>query len=108
MLPLVLPDLENRHDPRVVELGGGLGLGVEAFDIAFIGELAGQDHLEGHGAVEADLAGPEDDAHAAAGQLPIDFVIAEVANAAAGSRLAVGAGLAAGRIRCDRRQLVLG
>ena len=51
-------------------------------------------------------AGLEDDAHAAAGDLAVDLVVAEVADAGAGCRLAVAAGLAGGRSRCDRRQLV--
>ena len=38
MLALVLADLEDRHDPRVVELGGSLGLGVEPFDLVLIGK----------------------------------------------------------------------
>ena len=99
MLALVLPDLEDRHDPRMVEVGGGLGLGVEPLDVVLIGKLAGQDHLEGDGAVEADLPGLEDDAHAAAGDLTVDLVVAEVAHAVAEGRLAVATGLAAGRIR---------
>ena len=40
---------------------------------------AGQDHLEGDEAVEADLPGLVDDAHAAAGDLLQHFVVAEVA-----------------------------
>ena len=46
MLALVLADLEDRHDPRMVEVGGRLGLGVEALDVGLVGELAGEDHLE--------------------------------------------------------------
>ena len=42
------------------------------------GELAGQDHLQGDDAVEADLPGPVDDAHAAAGDLLQQLVVAEV------------------------------
>ena len=45
-------------------------------------ELAGQDHLQGHDAVEADLPGLVDDAHAAAGDLLQQLVIAEVADGA--------------------------
>src|SRR5262249_31635939 len=84
MLALVLANLEDRYDPRMVEMRGGLGLGVEPFDIILIGELPGQDHLESTRAVQADLAGSEHHAHAAAGQLAVDLVIAKVADAAAG------------------------
>ena len=55
MLALVLADLEDRHDAWMVEVGGGLGLGVEAFDVGLVGELAGEDHLERDGPVQADL-----------------------------------------------------
>jgi len=30
MMPLVLPDLVNGHDVRMVQFGGGLGFGLEA------------------------------------------------------------------------------
>ncbi len=46
MLPLVLSHLENRDDPRMVKVGGSLGLGVEALDVCLVGKLSGQDHLE--------------------------------------------------------------
>ena len=81
MLALVLADLVDRHDARVVEVGGGLGLGVEPPDVGLVGELAGEDHLERDGPVEADLPGLVDDAHAAAGDLADDLVVAEVADA---------------------------
>ena len=47
-------------------------------DVGLVGELAGQDHLERDGAVEAHLPRLEDDAHAAAGDLADELVIAEV------------------------------
>ena len=81
MLAVVLADLEDRHDPRMVEVGGGLGLGVEAFDVGLVGELAGEDHLERDGPVEAHLPGLEHDPHSAAGDLADDLVVAEVADA---------------------------
>ena len=81
MLALVLADLEDRHDARMVEVGRRLGLDVEAADVGLVGELAGEDHLQRHRPVEAHLPGLEDDAHAAAGQLADDLVIAEVADA---------------------------
>ena len=52
MLPLVLADLEDRHDVWMVEQGGGLGLAVEAFVVGLGGQLPGQDHLHGHDAVQ--------------------------------------------------------
>ena len=66
----MLADLVDLHDVGVLQPGDGLGLGAEA------GQLlpspacaAGQDHLEGDEAVEPDLPGLVDDAHAAAAQL---------------------------------------
>ena len=90
MLALVLADLEDRHDARMVEVGRRLGLGVEALDVGLVGELAGEDHLERDGAVEADLPGLEDDAHAAAGDLADDLVVAEVADAGGFGRAGCG------------------
>ena len=90
MLALVLADLEDRHDPRMVEVGRRLGLGVEALDVGVVGELAGEDHLERDGPVEAHLPGLEDDTHAAAGELADDLVVAEVADAGGFGRAGCG------------------
>ncbi len=81
MLALVLANLEDRHDPRMVQVGGRLGLGMEALHVCVVGELTGEDHLERDCPVEAHLTGPEHHAHAAAGDLAEDFVVAEVADA---------------------------
>ncbi len=80
MLAIVRADLVDGHDVRVVEVGGGLGLGAEALHFRLGSETAGKDHLEGDDAVEADLPRLEDDAHAAAGDLFQQLVIAEVAH----------------------------
>ena len=82
MLPLVLADLEDRHDRRMVEVGGGLCLGVEALDVGVIRELTGQDHLQRDLAIEASLPRLEINAHAAAGELADNLIVAEVANVA--------------------------
>ena len=60
---------------------GRLGLEIEAADRGLVGELAGEDHLQRDATVEAHLRGLEDDAHAPAGQLADDLVIAEAADA---------------------------
>ena len=103
MLALVLADLVDGHDARMIEVGGGLGLGVETFDVGFVGELAGEDHLERDGPVQADLARLEDDAHAAAGDLADDLVVAEVADPGGerqvGIRLAGGTEVGGGHVR---------
>ena len=46
------------------------------------GEFPGQDHLQGHDAVQAHLPGPVDHAHAAAGDLVEQLVVAEILDAA--------------------------
>ena len=79
-LPLVLADLVDGHDVRVVELGGGLGLGLEAPQVGRGGELAGENHFQGDDPVERRLPRLVDDAHAAAGDLFQQLVVAEQAS----------------------------
>src|SRR5262249_25285285 len=81
--PLVLADLVDRHDVRVVQLRRRLGLAAEALPLRLAGQLAVEDHLHRDGAVEADLAGLPDHAHAAAGDLLQKLVVAQVADAGA-------------------------
>ena len=50
------------------------------------GVAAGQDHLEGDDAVEPELAGLVDDAHAAAAQLAQDLVAGDATAAEGGGR----------------------
>ena len=83
MLAVVLADLVDRHDPRVVEEGDGLGLVPEAAELGVVCQNAGPDHLEGDGPIERDLSGLVDDPHAAAAQFPADLVVAEVADGVA-------------------------
>ena len=69
-----LADVVDLHDVGVLQPRDGLGLGQESDDRLGVGMGTGQDHLEGARAVEADLPGPVDDAHAAAAQLAQDLV----------------------------------
>ena len=73
----MLVDVEDLDDVGVLELGDGLGLGQEPGGGLGAGVLAGQDHLQGDGAVEPDLAGLVDHAHAAAAELAQDLVAGE-------------------------------
>ena len=73
----MLADVVDLDDVGVLEPGDGLGLGEEAGGGLGAGVRAGQDHLQGDGAVEPDLAGLVDDAHAAAAQLAQDLVAGE-------------------------------
>ena len=70
----------------MVEAGGGLGLGAETADVGVVGELTGQDHLEGDHAIEAELPRLEHDAHATASDLAKDLVVAEARSHAFSSR----------------------
>ncbi len=74
----VFADLEDLHDVGVLQACNRFALGAEAGQFPFAGIFAGQDHLEGHQAVELALPGLVDDAHAAAAQLLQQFVVADV------------------------------
>ena len=53
---------------------------MKAIVVGLGGELPREDHLHGHNAVERDLPGLVDHAHAAAGDLFQKFVVAKVAD----------------------------
>ena len=101
-LAVVLADLVDRHDPGVVEQGDGLGLVLEPPQLGVVGQDAGLDHLERDGPVEADLPGLVDDAHAAAAELLLKLVVAEVADGGAALDSPRIAGIADGPIGVDR------
>ena len=69
-----LADVVDLDDVGVLEPRDGRRLGQEAGGGHGIGVGTGQDHLEGARAVEADLTGVVDDAHAAAAELTQDLV----------------------------------
>ncbi len=69
-----LADVVDLHDVGVLQPGDGLRLGQEAGGRLGRGMGTAQDHLQGAGAVQADLPGAVDDAHAAAAQLAQDLV----------------------------------
>src|SRR5436190_909487 len=56
----------------------GFGFRAETPDILRGSELAAQDHLQGNDTIEADLAGLEDNTHAAPCDLLDDLVVPEV------------------------------
>jgi hypothetical protein len=98
-LAVVLADLIDRDDARVVEQGDSLGLVLEAAELVVTGEESGLDHLQRHGSVERDLAGLVHHAHAAASELASDLVVAKVALRSAPRRasvVAVGAAVVEG------------
>ena len=72
----------------MVEVGDRLGLVAEPPHLVVAGPVPGPDHLEGDEAVEAELPGLVDDAHAAAAQDAEQLVVAEVADLGALARSA--------------------
>ena len=61
-------------DPRVLDLGDGAGLDVESSDLVGRGVRTGKDHLERDQAIQPDVPGFVDDAHAASADLRDDLV----------------------------------
>ena len=60
-----------------MQVGNGLGFGMEAFDFRWGSEDACSDPLQRDWPVEADLARLVHDAHTAAGEQLLQFVVAE-------------------------------
>ena len=69
----------TRTFDRVLEEGCGGDFSLEPLDDLFIDELPGQDHFHRDNAAEAQLSSLVHDAHAAAGDLLDQFVIAKPA-----------------------------
>ncbi len=73
-----LADLVNLDDAGVVQAGHRLRLGLEARPVHLPGQAAREDHLERHRALQAELAGLVDDAHAAPPQFLQQLVAGHV------------------------------
>jgi hypothetical protein len=86
VLAVVLADLVDGDEVRVLEVAGRLGLEAEPLHLLGGRQLARPDHLQGDGAVQANLPGAPDDAHAALGDLLQQLVVAEIAHAAESRR----------------------
>ena len=71
---LLLAPVVDRHDVRVVQVGGALRLTAEPLDEARIGGELREQHLDGDGAVEQLIAGEEDVGHAAARDAAVQLV----------------------------------
>jgi len=67
-LTVLLADLVDGHDVRVVQSGGGLGLGPETLEGVGVGELATQQHFDRDRSIEADLLGEQVRATSASGR----------------------------------------
>ena len=62
------------HDVRMLQPRHRLGLDAEARQLPRPGMAAGQHHLERHGALQGQMPGLVDDAHAAAAEHALDLV----------------------------------
>ena len=71
-------DVVDLHDVRVAEGGDRLGLALESLPLGRAGVGAGQHHLQGDEAVQAQVPGPVDDAHAAATEHGLDLVAGDL------------------------------
>ncbi len=85
-----LSDMVYLNDVRMLNPGKCLGLGQESCGRLGRRVRAGQDHLQGAGSIQPDLARPVDDTHAAPAQLAEDLIAGNRWNAPSG-RFAVGA-----------------
>ena len=72
--PVVVADLVNLDDSRVLNLGDRTGLDVEPRDLVTRGMRPGQDHLERDQPIQSNVPGLVDDAHPAAADLGDDHV----------------------------------
>ena len=76
--PSSVADVVDLHDVRVPQPPPGLGLPEEPLPLVRPGEGAGQEHLEGDGAVEPQVPRPVDDAHPAAAEHRLHLVAGDV------------------------------
>ena len=72
--PLVVAVFVDLDDSRVLDLGDGAGLDVESRDLVGRGVRPGKDHFERDQAIQPDVPGFVDDAHAASADLRDDLV----------------------------------
>jgi hypothetical protein len=77
-LAVVLANLVDRDDSRMVPMRDRLDLVLEAAQFCRVRQQAGLDHLEGDGSVQADLSGLVNDPHAASAEFLLELVIAEI------------------------------
>jgi hypothetical protein len=83
---LLAADGEDRHDVRVVQVGRGLGLVLEALQAPVVQSRRERQHFQRHLPLEGDLLRFVNDAHAAAAHFAQDAIIAELAEGARARR----------------------
>ena len=74
---LLLADGEDRHDVRMVQLGNRLRFAIESLHGVAVGNAGKAEDLQGHFAVERDLSGFTDHAHATPADLADDLEVAQ-------------------------------
>ncbi len=74
---VLVDDVVDRHDVRVIEGRGGAGFLEEPALPVLVRHGIGRQHLERHGALEQGVAGPVDHAHPAGTQFANDLVVRE-------------------------------
>jgi hypothetical protein len=74
---LLAADREDRHDVGVMQLGRGLGLGLEPPQPVGVERRGERQHLQRHLTVERDLLGLVDDSHSAPADLAEDAEVAQ-------------------------------
>ncbi len=72
------PHVEDRDDMGMIEVCGRLRLGAKSAHLGLGGELPGEDHLQRHHPIEAQLPGLVYHPHPAAGQLLDDLIVADL------------------------------
>lgn len=75
MLPLMLIDIVDRHDVRMIQVGGRFRFRAKSPRVLFRGQLTRQDHLQRRDVVGLQLTDFEDHSHSAAGDFFQQFVL---------------------------------
>ncbi len=70
----LLAPVVDGHHVGVVEVGGGLGLAAEPLHEGGVLGVLGEEHLDGHGSVQQQVAGQVDVGHPPAGQAAVHLV----------------------------------
>ena len=96
-LPLAMSGFEDRNDAGMLQSRRRFGFGLESLQVLRRGELSGQNHLQRHDAIQPHVPRLVHNAHAAAAQLALNFVIADAIAGARPARFG-------GKVRCPGRR----
>ena len=80
MLAVVLSDFVDGHDVRMLQIGRRLRFTTEALNLGLAREFSGENHFQRDRAIEARLPGFPNNAHAAARDFLLQFIITERAH----------------------------